>query len=259
VPKHLPTGWALAWAIERPGAPVEDWETHSEVFANHAHDEFLLITAREREPGRPTKPGAPTKGGFDVGFGFAAIADFDVPYEEFRSLHSSWHSAHLTLDAMHLARRPSAALLKRFAAAFADEDALGFSPPRSIEGFEHAGGSGGDVPDYTIVFAPKRFVGSSRAQAEKLTDDAPTLSLNVGAHFYAQRPGLPTLDDPRFERDDGRHAEVEFVYAGSQISVSADVLSRAELMAVAESLARYDRSTWRKRLGSRLYTQDPSD
>jgi hypothetical protein len=103
------------------------------------------------------------------------------------------------------------------------------------------------------------LVGSSRTQGTKLRDDAPSLSINVGAHFYAQRPELASLGKASVKGGDKGHLDLQFVYRGSSVRISGDGLSRAELMAVAKSLVSYDLKDWRKRLGARLLTQDPSD
>ncbi len=263
MPTHLPSGWTLAYATERPGRPVEDWESHAELYEHEARDEFVIVHASREPRGKPTKPGTPIAGennDFLLSPLMLYVAGDVEDYEKLKSLGTSWMSSSLGLAVTHIARRPSQSLLMQVAAKFEREADLDFAAPDSVApGFTRAGGGGQEVTDYTIVFAPKQYAGSTRKQATTLADDAPSMSINVGARFYAQRPEIPELAEAKIEREDKGRLSLDFTQHGSSMGISSDSLSRQQLLAVARSLKNYSRAEWRTLLGSRLFTQDPPD
>lgn len=259
VPTNLPDGYSYAYATERPGQPFKEWDSHAELYANEARDEFISIGATAAGRGAPTRPSPPTADGPITSAYLIGFINGDINTEKrLESLQTTWRSASLQWSVIHDAVSPDADLVLRIARKFKNGTALNFPAPKSVApGFTNIGSAGAaEVADYTMVFRPTKFVGASRAEAtDDGFDDVPSIGVNVGAHFYAQRPDLTSLDKATFD-DTEDYVRLEFVLRGSVVSVGSSTATRDEMMAVAKSLKSYSYREWKLQWGDRLLTQD---
>jgi len=267
LPAEPPTGWRVAWASERPGRPFSKWEHHTEVYATGDRKEFVVVGADKlvRESKNPTRPSAPREtDSDDFGYLFAYVvgANANLPRDS-KAMVSSWRTPQLQMTVAHIAMKPQADLVRRVTKTFQNTTSFAFvAPAKLADRFVSVGSSAGlteDATDYTVVYASAKNAGSSRERGSDLSDDAPTIALNVGSRFYAQSRSLPNgAKAARVETDKDR-LTIEFEYRGSSVKLSGDGVTEKQLRAAAESLAEFDRMKWRTTLGERLLVQDVAD
>lgn len=257
MPSRLPSNWALAYATERPGVPFDKWKQHTEIYANEARDEFVVfgaVNSRTENSELPSEPSTST--GFDPSNTIVMInGGYERDGKPTKTMDSHWRTGDLDFFVLHVAFQPDATLVRRLAREFKAETAFDYAPPAAPDGFHFIGSSGHQVTDYAMVFTPKSLAGKSRSDATEIKDDDPSVGINVGARYYAQRRGLTDLDHAKVERD-GDQLDVEFIHDGLRVRVGSDAVDRDELLAIAESLKSMSYDDWQEQWGKRLLTQE---
>lgn len=264
LPDDLPSGWAVAWAVERQGRPPDQWTSRSEVLATRDRRRFVVLSASKvDEPDRGAQPGFGQARDVSArSFGYLFARTVGVDPDPLKARAVSGLVGDLSISVTELGDAPDDALLSRAAGELGDSADLDFEIPEPLRkaGFESVGGAPlgpRDVTDYTIVWRPRDLIGADRA-AGAAQKTGPVLSINVGGRFYGQARKLQS--DPRsapLERKEGR-LRLEFTVDGSPVTVGAEEIDEEAMRAAATSLRTLGVEAWRKRLGPRLLLDPPS-
>jgi hypothetical protein len=262
LPDHVPDGWSLRTATERPGRPRRDWTDHLELLADASGERFVVLWAARMDDGAPGgRPGAvedlPQNAFVHL---FAFLGGGDPAGLAARGVAS--YGGGLEFGVAQLASSPDDQFIVRVANELHDDGRFDYAVPGSAldAGYTLVGSSAGDtrdVSDYTVSWVPTEFVGTDRNAGVSARDVAPQISINVGARFYGQAGHIAAGDaaDAPITRD-GELLTLEFTISGSPVTVSGRAVSEAELRAFATSLLAHDHEEWRRLLGDRLLVDD---
>jgi hypothetical protein len=268
LPDHLPDGWVVSHATERPGRPRAQWDSRADVLATADRHRFLVLAAHrsdgqsERTTSEDSAGTVHDEAGDDFAYLFGLTSGVDVRQLKGRGTQVQAHG--LDLSVVELGAGADDTFVTNVSTELAEATDLEFDIPPTARraGFQRLA-SAPDVPtdvtDYTVVWVPRESAGADRSAATSRPEATREIYVNVGCRFYAQAPDTA--------RSDREHAAVTapepgsiqmaFLLDGSPVSLAGKGIDEPTLRSVAASLRTYDRASWRNRLGDRLLVDEP--